>query len=255
MHLHEYQAKALFHRYGLPVPRHQVASTPLHVRKAAEALIADTVVVKVQVHSDGRTRAGGVKLVDTPREAEDYARSILGSHLVTESSGPDGKPVNTVLVEETCQVSTELYLSVRTDPVTLNTIVTVARESYDHDVEQHVADSQNQHALEMIINKRAGIQNYQCRQLSSRLKLTSSLTNQFSSLLKSLCKLFVEKDLTLAEINPLVITDQGSLVCLDGKITLDMDTLHRHKDLQAMRDKSQETAPELPHRHPRVGPR
>lgn len=256
MHLHEYQAKALFHRYGMPVPRHRVASNPVHVRQAAEALIADTVVVKVQVHSDGRTRAGGVKLVDTPREAEDYARAMLGSRLVTESSKPKGKLINTVLIEETCLVSTELYLSIRTDPATLKTIVTVARESYESDIEEHAADPLKHHVYELAVNRRAGIQSYQYRQLCRNLKLTKSLSNQFSSLLKSLSKLFFEKDLTLAEINPLVITEQGSLICLDGKIAIDKLALRRHKEFRTLRDKTQETSPELPRRTPlRVGPR
>ena len=252
MRLHEYQAKALFLRYNIPVPRHVLAQTPLQVRKAAEQLISDTVVVKAQVQSDGRTRAGGVKVGDTPREAEDYAHAMLGSSLITESSGPHGKPINALLVEETCAVSVELYLCLRTDPLSLKTMAIASREVGDEINKSNRGQTGN--AAQLAINLRAGIHDFQCRQLGQKLRLSVSAIDQFTALLKSLYRLFRDKELQQAEIKPLVITQEGRLLCLDGTVTLPIRPPRQPKELQALRDKSQQSTLELPKR-PRVGPR
>lgn len=252
MRLHEYQAKALFQSYGIPVPRHVLAQTPLQVRRAAEKLIQGTVVVKAQVQSDGRTRAGGVKVVDTPREAEDYARAMLGSYLITESSGPAGQPINALLVEETCEVSSELYLGLQTDPVTLQTLITAScEEETDYD---KPARTQGNDVARLAVNLKAGIHEFQCRQLSQRLRLSIPLTSQFTQLLKAVCRLYADKGLARLEIKPLVVTEQGCLLCLDGTIFVPTQSPRQPLQLQSLRDKSQQRTPELP-RRPRTSPR
>lgn len=243
MNLHEYQAKALFKEYGMPVPNNLVASTPQEAREAAEKLTTDKVVVKAQVHAGGRGKAGGVKLVDTPREAEDYAQSILGTNLVTIQTDANGQPINTVLVEETCNIANELYLGMVIDRASQRVVVMASTEG-GMEIET-VAHETPEKILKATLNPLVGVMPYQCRELAFGLGLSGAQIKQFTSLLTGLCKLFVEKDLALVEINPLVITGEGDLICLDGKINIDGNALYRHKDLQALQDKSQEDEREL----------
>lgn len=238
MNLHEYQAKALFKAYGMPVPNYIVANTAEKTRLAAEKLGTDTVVVKAQVHGGGRGKAGGVKLVDTPREAEDYAKAMLGTRLVTAHSNACGQPVNLMLVEETCDVGVELYLSVVIDATSSHVVVMASTEG-GVDIKK-VASERPEKIMTATFDPQAGISPDQCHDLANDLGLTGTQLAQFKPLLTGLCKLFVEKDLALVEINPLVVTRSGELVCLDGKINVDSNALHRHNDLQALRDKSQE---------------
>ena len=243
MNLHEYQAKALFKEYGMPVPNNLVASTPQEAREAAEKLTTDKVVVKAQVHAGGRGKAGGVKLVDTPREAEDYAQSILGTNLVTIQTDANGQPINIVLVEETCNIANELYLGMVIDRASQRVVVMASTEG-GMEIET-VAHETPEKILKATLNPLVGVMPYQCRELAFGLGLSGAQIKQFTSLLTGLCKLFVEKDLALVEINPLVITGEGDLICLDGKINIDGNALYRHKDLQALQDKSQEDEREL----------
>lgn len=243
MNLHEYQAKALFKEYGMPVPNNIVASTGEEARKAAEKLSTEKVVVKAQVHAGGRGKAGGVKLVDTPREAEDYAKSMLGTHLVTIQTDAAGQPVNTVLVEETCNIDNELYLGMVIDRASQRVVVMASTEG-GMEIEQ-VAHDTPEKILKAELNPLVGVMPYQCRELAFGLGLTGGQIKQFTQLLTGLCKLFVDKDLALVEINPLVVTKEGDLVCLDGKINIDGNALYRHKDLIALQDKSQEDEREL----------
>ncbi len=243
MNLHEYQAKALFKTYGMPVPNNIVAGTPAEARQAAEKLTTDKVVVKAQVHAGGRGKAGGVKLVDTPREAEDYAQSLLGTNLVTIQTDADGQPINTVLVEETCNIANELYLGMVIDRASQRVVVMASTEG-GMEIET-VAHETPEKILKATLNPLVGIMPFQCRELAFGLGLSGQQIKQFTSLLTGLCQLFVEKDLALVEINPLVITSEGDLICLDGKINVDGNALYRHKDLQALRDKSQEDEREL----------
>lgn len=243
MNLHEYQAKALFAEYGMPVPSHKIASTPEEARKAAESLSTDRVVVKAQVHAGGRGKAGGVKLVDTPREAEDYAKSMLGTNLVTYQTDAAGQPVNTVLVEETCDIANELYLGMVIDRASQRVVVMASTEG-GMEIET-VAHETPEKILKAELNPLVGLMPYQCREIAFGLGLKGAQIKQFSSLLTGLCKLFVEKDLALVEINPLVITGSDDLICLDGKINVDGNAMYRHPDLDALRDKSQEDEREL----------
>ena len=243
MNLHEYQAKALFKAYGMPVPNNIVASTAAEAKKAAEKLTTDKVVVKAQVHAGGRGKAGGVKLVDTPNEAEDYAASMLGTNLVTYQTDAKGQPVNTVLVEETCDIANELYLGMVIDRASQRVVVMASTEG-GMEIEK-VAHDTPEKILKAEINPLVGIMPYQCRELAFGLGFTGAQIKQFTSLLTGLVKLFHEKDLALVEINPLVVTGSGDLICLDGKINIDGNAMYRNKDLEELRDKSQEDEREL----------
>ena len=243
MNLHEHQAKALFRDYGMPVPNHLVASTPEEAREAAEKLSTDKVVVKAQVHAGGRGKAGGVKLVDTPREAADYAESMLGTNLVTIQTDAGGQPVNTVLVEETCDIADELYLGMVIDRGSQRVVVMASTEG-GMEIEK-VAHETPEKILKATLNPLVGLMPYQGRELAFGLGLKGEQIKQFGKLLDGLCRLFVEKDLSLVEINPLVVTNDGDLVCLDGKINVDGNAMYRHKDLAELRDKSQEDEREL----------
>jgi succinyl-CoA synthetase beta subunit len=243
MNLHEYQSKALFAEYGMPVPTSRIASTPAEAREAAEGLSTDRVVVKAQVHAGGRGKAGGVKLVDTPKEAEEYAESMLGTHLVTIQTDAKGQPVNTVLVEETCDIANELYLGMVIDRASQRVVVMASTEG-GMEIET-VAHETPEKILKAELNPLVGVMPYQCRELAFGLGLKGAQIKQFTQLLGGLCKLFVDKDLALVEINPLVVTGAGDLICLDGKINIDGNALYRHADLEALRDKSQEDEREL----------
>lgn len=243
MNLHEYQAKALFAQYGMPVPNNIVASTPEEAKAAAEKLTTDKVVVKAQVHAGGRGKAGGVKLVDTPAEAAEFAKSLLGTNLVTIQTDAGGQPINTVLVEETSNIESELYLGMVIDRASQRVVVMASTEG-GMDIET-VAHETPEKILKAELNPLVGVMPYQCRELAFGLGLKGKQIKQFGSLLTGLCKLFVEKDLALVEINPLVITKEEDLICLDGKINIDGNALYRHKDLEALQDKSQEDEREL----------
>ncbi len=243
MNLHEYQAKALFKAYGMPVPNNIVASTAADAKKAAEKLTTDKVVVKAQVHAGGRGKAGGVKLVDTPNEAEDYAALMLGTNLVTYQTDAKGQPVNTVLVEETCDIANELYLGMVIDRASQRVVVMASTEG-GMEIET-VAHETPEKILKAEVNPMLGIMPYQCRELAFGLGFSGAQVKQFTSLLTGLVKLFHEKDLALVEINPLVVTVSGDLICLDGKINIDSNAMYRNKDLEELRDKSQEDEREL----------
>ena len=190
MNLHEYQAKALFKEYGMPVPNSIVASSAAEARSAAEKLATEKVVVKAQVHAGGRGKAGGVKLVDTPREAEDYAKSMLGTKLVTIQTDADGQPINTVLVEETCNIDNELYLGMVIDRASQRVVVMASTEG-GMEIEQ-VAHDTPEKILKAELNPLVGVMPYQCRELAFGLGLSGGQIKQFTQLLTGLCKLFVE---------------------------------------------------------------
>jgi len=243
MNLHEYQAKALFAEYGMPVPNNIVASTPAEAKAGAEKLSTDKVVVKAQVHAGGRGKAGGVKLVDTPAEAADFAESLLGKQLVTIQTDANGQPINSVLIEETCNIASELYLGMVIDRASQRVVIMASTEG-GMDIET-VAHETPEKILKEAINPLVGVMPYQCRELAFGLGMKGKQVKQFGALLTGLCKLFVEKDLALVEINPLVITKEEDLICLDGKINIDGNALYRHPDLEKLQDKSQEDEREL----------
>ena len=238
MNLHEYQAKQLLAKYDLPVPYGEVA------RNAEEALtIADKFankrwVVKAQVHAGGRGKAGGVKVVSTKEEISDFARNWLGKRLVTYQTNADGQPVHQILIEEPSDIAKELYLGAVIDR-SKQRIVFMASTEGGVEIEK-VAHDTPEKILTAVVDPLLGVQPYQARQLAFGLGLTGDQIKQFTKILLGLGKLFVENDLNLLEINPLVITKQGHLLCLDGKIIIDDNAIYRQPELRAMRDTTQE---------------
>lgn len=238
MNLHEYQAKQLFVSYGLPVPRGEVAFNVDDALQVASQLPTLKWVVKAQVHAGGRGKAGGVKLVSTKEELVDYTKSLLGTRLVTYQTDAHGQPVNAVLVEETSDIDKELYLGAVVDRASRR-IVFMASTEGGVDIEK-VAETTPEKIFSVAIDPMTGVMPFQCRDIGFKLGFTASQLNQFTSIMTGLGKLFVECDLSLLEINPLVVTKTGQLVCLDGKVTIDDNALYRHPKLKSMRDMSQE---------------
>lgn len=238
MNLHEYQAKELLASYGLPVPKGQVANSLKEAFQAFEALGGERCVVKAQVHAGGRGKAGGVKLVSSKQAVEEAVEGMLGKRLVTYQTDADGQPVNSVLIAETTDIARELYLGAVVDRATRRVVFMASTEG-GVDIET-IAEKSPEKILKITMDPMMGVLPYQARQLGFDLKLPANLMNTFTSLLVGLGKMFVECDLALLEINPLVITADGHLVCLDGKITIDDNALFRHPKLKDMRDASQE---------------
>ncbi len=237
MKIHEYQAKEILSEYSIPTSKGAVARTPSEVEEIAEQM-GGNVVVKAQVHAGGRGAAGGVKLVNTAKEASDFAQQLLGSNLVTHQTSPDGVPVNEVLVEEPIDISKEYYLAIVVDSDARSPII-MASESGGMDIEE-VASRSPEKIIRVAIDPIVGLQGYQCRHLAYGLNLPAENIRPMTSLIENLYKVFESKDCSLAEINPLAITTEGQLIALDAKLNLDDDSLFRHPDLSGLRDKEQE---------------
>ncbi|MCG7966041.1 MAG: ADP-forming succinate--CoA ligase subunit beta [Candidatus Thiodiazotropha taylori] len=238
MNLHEYQAKSLFANYGIPVPQGQAVSSPSEARTAAQELGGKLWVIKAQAHTGGRGKAGGVKLARNLDEVEQMAGEILGMTLVTNQTGPQGLPVNSVLVEQGSDIDKELYLGALLDR-SRSRIAFMASEAGGMNIEE-VAASTPEKILTTVINPSTGMLPYQCRKLAFGLGLSGDQIKQFSKIMMSLYRLYIEKDISLIEINPLIITSDGNLMALDAKINLDSNALYRHQELVALRDLSQE---------------
>ena len=238
MNLHEYQAKELFAEYGLPVSKGYAVDTPEDAAAATAKIGGDKWVVKAQVHAGGRGKAGGVKLVDSAEEASAFAASWLGKNLVTYQTDANGQPVTKILVESCTDIAQELYLGAVVDRSTRRVVFMASTEG-GVEIEK-VAEETPEKILKATINPLTGAQPYQGRDLAFRLGLQGAQVKQFTQLFLGLSKLFHDLDLALLEINPLVITDEGNLHCLDGKINIDGNALYRQPKLQAMRDPSQE---------------
>lgn len=243
MNLHEYQAKDIFRSYGIPVPAGRVAATPDEAVAAARALGGQVWVVKAQVHAGGRGKAGGVKLVKDYDAVRSAAAGMLGQRLATKQTGPEGLPVERVYVETGSQIAREIYLS-----LTLNRergrIATIASAAGGMDIEEVAAHTPDK-ILKVNIDPAAGLQPYQCRKLAFGLKLTGGQVKQLESIAMALYKLYQEKDASLLEVNPLIVTQAGELVALDAKINIDANAVFRHPDLARLRDTSQEDPMEL----------
>lgn len=238
MNLHEYQGKQLFAQYGLPVSKRYAVDTPDAAAEAAEQIGGDKWVVKAQVHAGGRGKAGGVKLVDTPQAAKEFAANWLGKNLVTYQTDENGQPVSKILVETCTDIAQELYLGAVVDRSTRR-IVFMASTEGGVEIEK-VAEETPEKILKATIDPLTGAQPYQARELAFALGLNGEQVKQFTKIFIGLAKMFEEKDLALLEINPLVITDAGNLHCLDAKVVIDGNSVYRHKDLQEMADPSQE---------------
>jgi succinyl-CoA synthetase beta subunit len=242
MNLHEYQAKKLFEQHGLPVPRGDVAYNLDDAFQVAGTLSTDTWVVKAQVHAGGRGKAGGVKLVSTREELEAFAHTLLGKRLVTFQTDAEGQPVHGLLIEEACDIARELYLGAVVDRASRRVVFMASTEG-GVDIEQ-VAEETPEKIIKVEMDPMLGVMPHQCREVGFALGLVGPQMKQLTDIMTKLGELFVTCDLSLLEINPLVVTGSGDLICLDGKVTLDENALYRHPELKNLRDTSQEDARE-----------
>lgn len=242
MNLHEFQAKQLLQSYGLPVPKSRVAESALAAVDAANALGGEAWVVKAQIHAGGRGKAGGVKVVKSVGEVQAIASALIGKPLVTYQNAPDGQPVNKVLVEETLPIARELYLSLLVDR-SLERVVMVASSAGGMDIEE-IARTSPEKILSEVCDPLNGLVDYQARNLAFALGLSGEQIAAFTRLAKGLYRLFKDNDLALLEINPLVVTTQGTLVALDCKMSVDDNSLYRRQALSEQRDWSQDDVKE-----------
>ena len=238
MKIHEYQAKELFKQYNIPIPNGGVAFNPDEAKKIAKDLGQFPVVVKAQIHAGGRGKGGGVKLVGSVDEASSTAGDIIGMNLVTHQTGPEGKIVNKVLVEQGLNIAKELYLSIIPDRATAK-IVIMASEAGGMDIEE-VAAATPEKIIKVYIDPLVGIQPFHSRQVAFGLKLAPAAMKPFVSMLAGLYRLFIDYDCSLVEINPLVITAEETVIALDAKVDFDDNALYRHKDILEYRDIDEE---------------
>jgi succinyl-CoA synthetase beta subunit len=238
MKIHEYQAKEIFRRFGVPTPRGEMVTTPEQAREVAERLGTKIVVVKAQIHAGGRGKAGGVKLAKSPAEAADLAKAILGMTLVTPQTGPGGRVVKRLLIEEGLDIKRELYLSILVDRVVAAPVI-MASTAGGMEIEE-VAHKSPELILREAIFPATGLQPYHARKLAFGLGLSGDAAAAAGPFLQGLYRTFLETDASLAEINPLIVTGDGKLVALDAKMTFDDNALYRHKELAELRDLNEE---------------
>lgn len=238
MKIHEYQAKELFKKYGIPIPRGNVAFTVAEAKAIGADLGTFPVVVKAQIHAGGRGKGGGVKLAKDRDQVEEYAKQILGMTLVTHQTGPEGRVVKKLLVEEGLPIEKELYLSVLPDRGTAK-IVFMASEAGGMDIEE-VAAKTPEKIIKVYIDPILGMKGFHANELAFGLNLKPELIKQFNAMVFALYKVCVEYDCSLVEINPLVITSDNRVIALDAKINFDDNALYRHKDIIELRDLDEE---------------
>ena len=243
MNLHEHQAKTLFKSYDLPTSNFFVASKVEEAKELAKKLNVSKWVVKAQVHAGGRGKAGGVEVVESLDDVETFAKKWLGKNLVTYQTDKNGQPVNSILIEECTEISSELYLGIVIDRST-RSIVVMASPEGGVNIEE-VAENNPEKIFKASVKIEEEASDDDAKRLAQGLNLNNEQTNQFIDIFKNLLKLFIEKDLALVEINPLVIDDKNKLKCLDGKVTVDSNALFRHEELMSLRDTSQEEQREL----------
>ena len=250
MNIHEYQAKELFEKFGVPSPNGQVAGTAEEAEAAANAIGGSGLVVKAQVHAGGRGKGtfkngfkGGVHLADTPAEIKELAAQMLGQTLVTHQTGEEGRLVNKVMIAESVDIESEFYLSVLLDRATCRPVIVASTEG-GMDIET-VAEETPDKIVKEFIHPLAGLQPYQVRKLTKVYGLTGDTAKQFAKLIKNLYKLFIACDCDMVEINPLVVTPDGDVLALDAKFGFDDNALYRHPDIVAMRDTTEEDPREV----------
>ncbi|RKZ72388.1 MAG: ADP-forming succinate--CoA ligase subunit beta [Gammaproteobacteria bacterium] len=238
MNLHEYQAKKLFEEYGVPVSPGLPAHSIKEALQQASAQDGNGWVIKAQVHAGGRGKAGGVKLAETMEEVEEIVTNMFGKRLVTKQSGPEGQPINCVLVQTKAGISRELYLGLVVDRSSRKVAIMASSEG-GMDIEEVAAKTPDK-IFNIVIDPVMGLQNYQARSVSDALGLNDSQQVQLINLLEGLYQLFMDKDLSLIEINPLIIDDKNNLMCLDAKVSVDENALYRQTNLEEWRDPTQE---------------
>src|ERR1700693_1086979 len=243
MNIHEYQAKKLFSDYSIPVPKGKPAFNADEAAKAADELPGPVFVVKAQIHAGGRGKAGGVKITKNRSEVRELAKGLIGKVLVTHQTGPEGREVKKVLVEEGSNIAKELYLSIVVDRGTGFPVVMASTEG-GMDIEE-VAEKHPEKIVRQVIDPATGFSSFHGRTVGYLLGLDKELVSRFVPFLQNLYRLFMEKDLSMVEINPLVVTGEKNLIALDGKVLIDDNALFRHPDLQAMRDLDEEAPLEI----------
>jgi len=243
MNLHEFQAKQLFTRYSIATPQGQVVTSGSQARQAAEQLGGERWVVKAQVHTGGRGKVGGVKVVDSLEAVADTAYGMLGQYLVTHQTTEQGLPIHQVLVEQPSDIQRELYIAVLVDRVTQRVVFMISPQG-GMDIEA-VAEETPEAILNLFVDPVVGLQSYQCRRAGFFLGLTGSAFKQLQTVMQGLYRLFTENDANLVEINPLVVTGNNELLAVDAKLNLDSNALFRHSELAALFDASQEDEAEV----------
>ncbi len=237
MNIHEYQAKEILDKFGVPTPHAEVASTPAEAKEIASR-IGGRVVVKAQVHAGGRGKVGGVKLVDSPEEAEDVAAGLIGSRLVTKQTGANGVPVEKVMIAETLDIKEELYLSIVIDGDVGAPVVMASIEG-GMEIEE-VAEAAPEKIFRVAGDPLIGLTTYHARDIALALEIPAKAVRQATKLITDLYNVFIENDCSLVEINPLIITEDDKVVALDAKINIEDDALFRHPDLAQLRDPNQQ---------------
>ena len=250
MNIHEYQAKELFEKFGVPSPRGAVAGTTEEAKAAAVAIGGENLVIKAQVHAGGRGKGtfkngfqGGVHLVESPELAAEYAEKMIGQTLVTKQTGDEGKLVSKVMIAEAVDIARELYLAILMDRETCRPVIVASTEG-GMDIEE-VAESTPDKIVRQFIHPLAGLQAYEVRKLSKALELSGEQAKQFGKLIKNLYTLFIKSDCSMVEINPLVVTPDGQVLALDAKFGFDDNALYRHPDIVAYRDTDEEDPREV----------
>ncbi|MDW7613306.1 ADP-forming succinate--CoA ligase subunit beta [Peribacillus simplex] len=243
MNIHEYQGKEILRQYGVSVPNGRVAFTVDEAVEAAKELGTEVVVVKAQIHAGGRGKAGGVKVAKNLDEARTYAEEILGKTLVTHQTGPAGKEVKRLLIEEGCDITKEYYIGLVLDRAT-NSVVLMASEEGGTEIEE-VAEKTPEKIFKEVIDPVVGLTGFQARRIAFNINIPASLINKASKLMVNLYTAFVEKDCSIAEINPLVVTGDGNVMALDAKLNFDDNAIYRHKDIAEYRDLDEEDAKEI----------
>jgi succinyl-CoA synthetase beta subunit len=236
--IHEYQAKSVLARFGVPVPRGEVTSTAQDAAAIAERLGTSVVVVKAQIHAGGRGKGGGVKLAKSPHDAERLARQMIGMTLVTHQTGPEGRKVGRVLIEEGLEIDRELYLSMLIDRAAGRPVI-IASAAGGMDIEE-VAATHPEKILREHVDPATGVVPFQARKLAFAMGLEAGPASRMVKVLEAIYKAFMETDASMIEINPLILTKGGDLLALDAKVTLDDNALYRHPDLREFRDLSEE---------------
>ncbi|MCM3782974.1 ADP-forming succinate--CoA ligase subunit beta [Neobacillus mesonae] len=243
MNIHEYQGKEVLKQYGVAVPNGKVAYTVEEAVEAAESLGSQVTVVKAQIHAGGRGKAGGVKVAKNLDEVRAYASEILGKVLVTHQTGPEGKEVKRLLIEEGCDIRKEYYVGVVVDRAT-GRVVMMASEEGGTEIEE-VAAATPEKIFKEVIDPAVGFQVFQARRLAYAINIPGELVNKAVKFMLALYEAFVDKDCSIAEINPLVVTGDGNVMALDAKLNFDSNALYRHKDIQALRDLDEEDEKEI----------
>lgn len=243
MNIHEYQGKAVLRSYGVSVPNGKVAFTVEEAVEAAKELGTDVCVVKAQIHAGGRGKAGGVKVAKNLDEVRTYAESILGTTLVTHQTGPEGKEVKRLLIEEGCDIKKEYYVGLVLDRAT-SQVVLMASEEGGTEIEE-VAEKTPEKIFKEYIDPAVGLQGFQARRIAFNINIPKALVGQAVKFMMGLYRAFIEKDCSIAEINPLVTTGEGKVMALDAKLNFDSNALYRHKDILELRDLDEEDSKEI----------